>query len=86
MLPDSMAVACPPPIWVTVCIPNHSLHVEAPRSAKLHDQRMIVLMHGSRYLEQRLQYRSPSQVWQRRVASWLQMQHHGSSSSSLSDG
>lgn len=31
MLPDSMAVACPPPIWVMVCIPNHS---RAPRSAK----------------------------------------------------
>lgn len=34
------------------------------------------------YLKQRAQYRSRSHVWQRMVAFWLQMQHHGSSSSS----
>lgn len=96
MLLNSMAAACLQFIWVMVCIPNQS-HLSwaseqiFPCKALLWDESQShywVYCNECMlcYLKQRLQYRSPSQVWQRRVASWLQMQHQGSSSSSLSDG
>lgn len=80
-----MAVACPPPIWVMVCIPNHQRSFSGTEVWRSRT-RELRSADACWYLKQRLQYRSPSQVWQRRAASWLQMQHHGSSSSSLSAG
>lgn len=93
MLLNSMATES---IWVMVCIPNPSRLSWAseqsfPCKALRWGKHQNVKCSSCNkclfsYLKQRLQYRSPSQLWQRIVASWSQMQHHGSSSSSLSDG